>query len=133
MAFEDQHEPYLEALEATITTVARNHHELFDHHVDVVVDALIDQYVGEQLNRPPRNRTFKDPTQSLYAALWMTCEWCVGRGELPLGMDELNYASMPVETRILVGCLKRIKKSIKFWTKKGGRQGYLRYVEQFIP
>lgn len=33
----------------------------------------------------------------------------------------------------IVACLKRIKSSVKLWTKKGGRQGYLNFIEQHIP
>jgi hypothetical protein len=32
----------------------------------------------------------------------------------------------------LVLCLKRIRKSIDFWTKEGGRQGYLNYVSEYV-
>ena len=33
----------------------------------------------------------------------------------------------------IVACLKRIKSSVKLWTKKGGRQGYLNFIQQHIP
>jgi hypothetical protein len=32
----------------------------------------------------------------------------------------------------LVPCFKRIRKSIRRWTKVGGRQGYLTYISQFM-
>lgn len=34
---------------------------------------------------------------------------------------------------ILLACLRRIHKSVKFWNKEHGRQGYLQYVIQFLP
>ncbi len=38
----------------------------------------------------------------------------------------------PIPLEVLVTCLKRIRKSIKFWSKQGGRRGYLNYVDGFI-
>lgn len=38
----------------------------------------------------------------------------------------------PITLDEIVACLKRIRKSIQFWTKEGGRQGYLNYVNGFI-
>ena len=32
----------------------------------------------------------------------------------------------------VIACLKRIRSSIKLWTKDYGRQGYLHYVEQWF-
>jgi hypothetical protein len=32
----------------------------------------------------------------------------------------------------IIDCLKRIQSSIKFWTQKGGRQGYLNFVQNFF-
>ena len=34
---------------------------------------------------------------------------------------------------ILLACLRRVQKSAKFWNKESGKQGYLRYVIQFLP
>lgn len=32
----------------------------------------------------------------------------------------------------IVACLKRLRKSVQFWTKSGGRQGYLNYIVEFL-
>ncbi len=37
-----------------------------------------------------------------------------------------------VSLEVIVACLKRIRKSIQKWNKRGGRQGYLTYVHQFL-
>jgi hypothetical protein len=39
----------------------------------------------------------------------------------------------PTTAQEMVDCLKRIRKSIKKWTKWGGRKGYLTYVDEFFP
>jgi hypothetical protein len=38
----------------------------------------------------------------------------------------------PVPFDVIVECLKRIRKSIQRWNREGGRQGYLKFVEQFV-
>jgi hypothetical protein len=32
----------------------------------------------------------------------------------------------------LIACLKRLRKSVRFWNEQGGRQGYLNYVREFL-
>jgi hypothetical protein len=32
----------------------------------------------------------------------------------------------------IIVCLKRIQKSVKTWSKRGGRRGYLSFVEQYV-
>ena len=32
----------------------------------------------------------------------------------------------------LVGCLRKIQKSIPRWSGQGGRQGYLKFVSQYV-
>ena len=32
----------------------------------------------------------------------------------------------------ILACLKRLRTSVKRWTKDGGRQGYLTFVDEFI-
>lgn len=38
----------------------------------------------------------------------------------------------PLTVEEITACLKWIRKSIRLWTKEGGRQGYLNYISQFI-
>ena len=47
--------------------------------------------------------------------------------EAPVELDA------PLTAAELVLCLKRIRKSINFWNKQGGRQGYLEYVLEYLP
>jgi len=45
---------------------------------------------------------------------------------------EGKYEIKPITVNELLDCLKRIKKSVQFWTKEGGRQGYLVYISNFM-
>jgi hypothetical protein len=44
------------------------------------------------------------------------------------GSDELTDQDAEFSENELVPCFKRIRKSIRRWTKVGGRQGYLTYI-----
>jgi hypothetical protein len=46
-------------------------------------------------------------------------------GEIQLPVKIRTYSEM-------VECLQRLKSSVKLWTKKDGRQGYLNFVSRFI-
>ena len=50
----------------------------------------------------------------------------LGRGS---NADELIE---PKTVQDIIDCLKRIQSSIKLWTKKNGRKGYLEYISKFI-
>ncbi len=39
----------------------------------------------------------------------------------------------PISLEDLVACLRKLRKSVDFWTKQGGRQGYLEYIDKFLP
>ena len=39
----------------------------------------------------------------------------------------------PITAEEMYKCLKRIRDSIRKWTKRAGRQGYLTYLDQFFP
>lgn len=39
----------------------------------------------------------------------------------------------PISIEEMIACLKRVRKSVETWNKQGGRQGYLNYIENFIP
>jgi hypothetical protein len=38
----------------------------------------------------------------------------------------------PLKLDVIVLCLKRIRKSIDRWNKEHGRQGYLKFVSQYV-
>ncbi len=39
----------------------------------------------------------------------------------------------PIRLQEMYDCLKRIRKSIQTWSKRGGRRGYLEYVDSLFP
>ena len=59
------------------------------------------------------------------------CEFRLGRSAAPELAPEFGSFD-PKTVDELLACLRRIQKSIDFWNKRGGRQGYLSYVAQYV-
>ena len=129
MKFEDTFADVLLNMEAAIVHIYREIPGLQDKEVALAVDALIGEYIAEQKNRPEREIQLPGNAQDVYQNLLAICEWSMGRVQI---VDPYASIDHYIELRDVLGCLKRIKKSIRFWKKKGGPQGYLRYVSDFM-
>ena len=133
MEFEEKYQDVLQNIEFAIITVYRQHAELTDHDVETVLSEVIRGYQAEQRQRAVTPPSLNDLRQQLYDGVKMMCDWRLGRAELSRDSDQGDLPSpTPVTVEEIVACLKRIRKSVKRWTKQGGRQGYLKFVEQYI-
>jgi len=61
-----------------------------------------------------------------YRAVHDACETRVGK------RISTDPASPQLTAEQLVSCLRRLRKSVDFWIKEGGRRGYLDFVGQYI-
>ncbi len=129
MTFEEEYQGVLQNIETAIIMIYRQHPDLTDYDVEVAVNALVKGYQSD-------NWQTDLPTvrQSLHDIVKSTCEWRLGRAPFPFGdaPEELTEVS-PLTEKEIIACLRRIQKSIKKWTKHYGRQGYLQFVNDFIP
>ena len=72
--------------------------------------------------------------QEVYDSVETMCEWRLGR-EKPFSDKEGKLMEFPVEPITVdevMACLKRVHKSINRWHRRGGKQGYLTFVSQFV-
>ncbi|HRX04420.1 MAG: hypothetical protein KDH08_20985 [Anaerolineae bacterium] len=133
MAFEDDYLDVLQNVEAAIVGVYRTRPELVDYDVDVVLAALVKGYQAEQRQREKPALRLTELRQELYDAVGAMCEWRLGRTEF---IDPKTDQPMPGPPQLtideILACLKRIRTSVKRWTKDGGRQGYLTFIDKFI-
>jgi hypothetical protein len=117
----------LQNIESTIVKVFNDHPELTDYEVNRAVEALLKSYQGESAGKPaspPDNELAKQ----VFSMVREICEWRLGRGP----SDEPVFIEMePKTVNEIILCLKRIRKSIDTWNKRGGRQGYLAYIKNF--
>lgn len=116
-SFEEQHEDVLQNIEAAIVSVYRDEPELSDHNVDKALHALIHAYQAENTGKPVPTARLRELEQQVYGSVMKMCEWRLGHveGDLP--------KTPPKTVDEIIGCLKRIRKSVAFWTEQGGRQG----------
>ncbi|HWH70932.1 MAG TPA: hypothetical protein VNT26_16200 [Candidatus Sulfotelmatobacter sp.] len=121
----------LQNIEFVVIQVWREHPEMTNYSVMRAYDAAIAYYhaLARKQTPKPVNLTGLDVT--VFALVKEVCDWRLGRGSEP-GRD-LPEGFEPLPLEDLVACLRRLRKSVDFWTKEGGRQGYLQYIDQFLP
>jgi hypothetical protein len=133
MTFEEEYQDVLQNIEFAIVNVYHRHANLVDYDVETVLAALIRLYQAEQSRRQFDPPSLNELRQELYEAVKSMCDWRLGRVEL-VGEGDKGGAPQPPPLTVeeIVACLKRIRKSVQKWNKRGGQQGYLKFVEQFI-
>ncbi|RME41975.1 MAG: hypothetical protein D6791_18895 [Chloroflexi bacterium] len=131
-AFEDEYLSALMSLESAIMQAYNEHPDLSDFDVERALEATITHYVAQIRNTKPRPIRLNPKAAKLAERLQLVGELLLGEAPLTTeGGEELNLGET-LDTQELVACLKRIRKSVRFWTKQGGRQGYLNYVADFL-
>jgi hypothetical protein len=131
---EEQYKDVLQNIEFGIISVYREHPEMTDWQALDAIQALIRTYQAEARGRQVDSPSLEPLAQQVYNMAGTMCEWRLGREQFASGESDkpLDLPIKPLSLDEITACLKRIRKSIKFWSKRGGRQGYLNYVEQFI-
>jgi hypothetical protein len=116
----------LQDLEAAIVMAGNQEPTLLDLEVMDAFDALIRRYGAELQQRQVGSVRLTPKAGVVYSLVEQVCEWRLGRRKGDEGSDAV--------TRIedLLACLRRIRKSVKFWNDQAGRQGYLDYVRRFV-
>ena len=133
MEFEEKYQDVLQNMEFAIIRVYRRHDELTDHDVETVLSDLIRGYQAGQRQREMTPPSLNDLRQELYDGVKSICDWRLGRTELGGEGAQGDVPRIrPLQVDEIVACLKRIRKSVQKWTKRGGRQGYLKFVQQYI-
>ena len=131
--FEERYQDVLQNIEYAIILVYRARPELTDWDALTAIEALIRTYRAEAVGRTLKIPTLKALPQEVYQTTKAMCEWRLGRETLFKQDGEPLGEMLPViPLGKMVACLKRIRKSINLWTRQGGRQGYLNYVNEFI-
>jgi hypothetical protein len=131
MKVEDEFQDVLQNIEFAIVSEFRQDRSVLDMNVLDAVNALTRLYEAEELNREPPKARLSDRSQKIFDAVRKVCDWRLGLDPGPPDrMDE--EVPEPIARAEMVACLKRLRKSIERWSKQGGRQGYLHFVQQYI-
>ena len=130
MSFEDDYMDVLQNLEFGIVRAFRENQEIIDANVDAAFGWLLRYYRAEKRGRPTP-APLGGPAGEVAASMQSICELRLGREQLET--NEANPLEIPAITSAeLQTCLKRIRKSVRFWSREGGRQGYLDFIIQYV-
>jgi hypothetical protein len=73
----------------------------------------------------PHPTRLRDVEETLHELVFAKTELWLGRRE--------DGPADPLTLEEMIGCLKILQKSLRFWSKEKGRQGYLTYIASFFP
>lgn len=123
----------LKDIESSVTKYFSERPDMADAHVDRVYEMLIRAYKaaarGDGTKLPLHQ--MGEIERELYARVEVVCEWHLGKAKAPWnGAKRAAVTRTPDE---VVACLKHLRRSVKFWTKESGRQGYLNYIKPYFP
>lgn len=131
MRIEEEYQDVLQNIEFAIVSVYRNHPELTDYDIADAIQALTRQYVAEATKRYPPYSNLSERAALVVQAAKNMCEWRLGRTAIETKERE-KITGPGNSLDEIIACLKRIHKSVQFWTKEGGRQGYLKFVSKYV-
>ncbi|WP_257296188.1 hypothetical protein [Endozoicomonas sp. YOMI1] len=137
--FTEEYEDVLQNLEYPIMNFYYQNPILEDWDVKRALEATIEHYRAEFVNRPSKTKNLSLFEQQLSSQLITICEWRLGRATLDdvAAMTEGYTYQFKEDDFIktseeLQKCLKRIIKSVKRWNRVGGKQGYLNFTAQYF-
>jgi predicted cobalt transporter CbtA len=128
MAVEDQHLDVLQNIEFAIMQVYESTPDLIDTEVFKAIEAVTRTYSAEAQGRSGSAPNVRGVSAEVAEQVREACEMRLGRATV----NAIDESMEPKTLTDIVDCLKRIQSSIKFWTQKGGRQGYLNFVKNFF-
>jgi hypothetical protein len=130
MGLEDTHLDVLQNIEFAIVSVYREQHNLRDYDVMRALDALIEIYRAEARGHIPKDIRLPEPERLVFQRTKEMCELRLGR------QDVVTRIQAPFEGEKTVGdilaCLRKIRRSVERWNKRGGQQGYLQFVREYV-
>ncbi len=129
MNVEEDYLDVLQNIEASIVTVHLQHRNLTDADTLACIEGLIRRYTAEARGKAKSVITLNGLANDVNEKVELICEFRLGRVTLEKPPEAMQMIK-PLTPDVMVLCLKRIRKSIEFWTKKDGRQGYLNYIKE---
>jgi hypothetical protein len=130
--FADQYLDVLKNLEHVIIDYYRENPALSDAIVGRVFEALVRLYKAELTGHTPPKITLSGTDLILHQRLKTLIEVYLQKEQAAVAIPQPIEEIRPLTTDEMLSCLKYLRRSVNFWTKDGGRQGYLNYVSGFL-
>jgi hypothetical protein len=91
-------------------------------------EAVIEYYKSKTRNTPLLSPRLSPHEHTMLERVKDVCDW-----RSVSNIEQANPLTPEIRsTEEILLCLKRIQKSIKLWTKKGGRRGYINFVAPHV-
>lgn len=124
----EDYQDVLQNIEAAVVQIWRRNSAMTNYTAMSAYDAAINYYRALANQQTPKPPTISGLDAEVFEAVKAVCELRSGRTP---GPEAADLTPIPLED--LVACLRKLRKSVDFWTKQGGRKGYLEYIERFLP
>lgn len=128
MSVEEQYEATLKDIEGAFVAVYRRHPDLTDYCLQRALDAAVQLYKDRARGHPERPPKLTGVDVPVFDGLHAACDRWLAAG----AGAEAGAGAQPLKPDEILLCLKRLQKSVEFWNKESGRQGYLNYIRQWI-
>jgi hypothetical protein len=128
MPLTDEFEDVLKQVELAVIGHWDKYPDLNNYNVAMAYEAAITYYKAVASGQTAKPHNLRGLDASGFEKIQAACE---ARLNHPINDREAKSALLTPED--LVACLRRLRKSVEFWTKQSGRQGYLEHVAQFLP
>jgi hypothetical protein len=132
MKAEDANQDVLQNIECVIAGFYKSNRSLSDFNVMSALEVLIDSYNVEIKGHTTKTHKLSPPEQTLCEKIREVCEWRLGRGSLGLARENSLIEAGGKTVEVIIQCLKKVLKSVKYWNHEGGRQGYLNFIVIFF-
>ena len=119
----------LQNLEFSVVTVWRAHPEMSDYTALRAYEAAFQTYRAELRGHVPKPPSLTGLDLTTFESVKAVCEFRLGR-QSPADSPE---TPAPISLELLVDCLRELVRSTERHTKAGGKQGYLTFINQFLP
>ena len=130
MKWSDENLDVLQNLESSVAQVWRAHPEMTDYAALRAYESAYKVYRDQLRGHVPKPPTLTGLDATAFEAVTAMCEFRLGRRA---GPAEDLPAVAPVPLDKLVGYLRELAKSVERHTWMSGRQGYLTFIDQYVP
>ncbi len=120
----------LQNLEFSVVEVWRANRSMSDYAALRAYEAAFQEYRAEMRGGTAKPHGLTGLDATAFEALKRMCEFRLGRGPCPVDRAE---SVEPVALETMVDCLRELGKSVERHTKFGGRQGYLTFIDPYLP
>ena len=130
MKWKDEDLAVLQNLEFSVAQIWRAHPEMSDYAALRAYESAFKLYRDQLRGHIPKPPKLTGLDAAAYEAVAGMCEVRLGRRASPA--EELNGLA-PVPLEKLVGYLRELGKSVERHTAICGRQGYLTFIDKYVP